>query len=86
MDNHLGLDLPRLGPLQIRISVHPRGVSTCIWSDLDSARSAIETQFGRLESRLQQLGIKSLKLSCQAGHPATPESADAGTSNIDFRA
>jgi flagellar hook-length control protein FliK len=80
----LALDLPELGPLQIRISHFKQGVSTCFWSESTKARFLIESQLDRLKSNLAQHGIKSLNIFCQDGSPVTPLSPGADTSSMDL--
>ena len=83
---NLALDLPRLGPVLIRISVFGQGVSTCFFSDSASTRSIIEQAFETLRSKLAQHGVDSLKLSCQQGSPAAAPSSSTTRPNIDLQA
>ena len=53
---NLGLDLPRLGPVLIRISLLGHSVSTCFFSDSASTRAIIERAFDTLNSKLAQRG------------------------------
>jgi len=80
----LALDLPQLGPVQIRISYFKQGTSTCFWSDSTKVRSLIESQFDRLKSNLEQHGVRNLTLFCPADSPAEPLSTDSDASAIDL--
>jgi flagellar hook-length control protein FliK len=82
----LAVDLPQLGPVQVRISKFKQGVSTCFWSDSARVRSLIEGQFERLKSNLEQHGLRNLHHSCLAGSPTPPISADTDVSSMDVLA
>lgn len=81
---HLALDLPQLGAVEIRLSLYTQGVSACFWSDSTITRSLIESQFEQLKSQLEQHGLTTMNLNCQAGNPVESTPPDTNTSNIDF--
>ena len=82
---NLALDLPQLGPIQVRISLFKQGFSSCFWSESPKALRLIEGQFGKLRTKLEQQGLKTLALCCQQGKPAATEPVDTDISNIDLR-
>lgn len=81
----LALDLPQLGPIEIRISLYRQGVSSCFWSDSRNTLSLIESHFAQLKSRLKNHGIETLALCCQHGHPIATEPFETEGSNIDLQ-
>ena len=83
---NLALDLPRLGPLLIRISMFERGVSTCFFSDSAPARSIIEHEFETLRSKLAQRGVDNLSLCCRQGTPPVTPATELPEPNIDLQA
>ncbi|MGB5278207.1 MAG: flagellar hook-length control protein FliK [Gammaproteobacteria bacterium] len=80
---NLAVNLPELGPIQIRVSVFEQGISSCFWPESTVTGTLIHNQFERLRARFEQQGISTLNLSCQVGSPATP-SSDTGKSNMDL--
>ena len=82
---NLALDLPRLGPVTIRMSWFKQGISTCIFSDSASTRSTIEHELDTLRSKLAQHGVDSLNLCCQQGTPAAVKSSGTSKPNIDLQ-
>ena len=82
---NLALDLPQLGPVQVRISLFKQGISSCFWSESPKTLCLIEAQFERLRTKLEQQGLKTLALCCQQGKPAVTEPVDTDISNIDLR-
>ena len=81
---NLALDLPQLGPIQVRISLFKQGFSSCFWSESPKALRLIEGQFETLRTKLEQQGLKTLSLCCQQGKPAATEPVDTDNSNIDL--
>ena len=82
----LAVDLPQLGPVEVRISKFKQGVSTCFWSDSARVRSLIEGQFERLKSNLEQHGVRNLHHACLAGSPTPPASVGTDVSSMDVLA
>ena len=82
---NLALDLPQLGPIEIRISLYRQGVSSCFWSDSPDTLSLIQSQFAQLKSKLKHHKIETLALCCQQGQPKPTEPLDAEVSNMDFQ-
>lgn len=82
---NLALDLPQLGPIQVRISLFKQGFSSCFWSESPKTLRLIEGQFEKLKTKLEQQGLKTLALCCQQGKPAATEPVDTDISNIDLR-
>jgi hypothetical protein len=83
---NLALDLPQLGPIQVRISLFKQGFSSCFWSESSNTLRLIEGKFEQLRTTLEQQGVKTLALCCQQGKPAVTEPGDTDISNIDLRA
>lgn len=67
---NLALELPQLGPIEIRISLYSQGVSSCFRSDSRSTLRLIESQLTQLKSSLEHHGIEALALCCQQGQAA----------------
>jgi hypothetical protein len=82
---NLALDLPQLGPVQVRISQYRQGISSCFWSDSPITLSLIESRLEQLRKNLEQHGVETLNLSCQHGQPETTESLDTDVSIIDLQ-
>ena len=82
---NLALDLPQLGPVQVRISLFKQGISSCFWSESTKTLCLIEGQFEQLRTKLEQQGLITLALCCQQGKPAATEPVDTEISNIDLR-
>lgn len=82
---NLALELPQLGPVQVRISLFKQGISSCFWSESPKTLCLIEGQFEQLRTKLEQQGLKTLALCCQQGKPAATEPVDTDISNIDLR-
>lgn len=83
---NLALDLPQLGPVQIRISLYKHGVSSCFRSESSKTLSLIESHFGQLKNRLNQQGMETLALCCQTGQAETEYSVHTDHSIIDVQA
>ena len=82
---NLALELPRLGPVQVRISLYQQGISSCFWSESPETLYIIKGRFEQLRAKLEQQGLKTLALCCQQGKPVATQSVDAEISNIDLR-
>ena len=82
---NLAMDLPRLGAIEIRISMYKQGVSSHFWSDSPDIIALIEGQFTQLRTNLKRHGVETLNLGCQAGKPAVTEQINTNTSNIDLQ-
>lgn len=82
----LALQLPNLGDIEMRISLHEQIVSTLFWSESESTLQLIETQSDSLRERLQVRGIELQTLQCHFGKPQPVKTNTLKTALIDCQA
>ena len=82
---NLALDLPHLGPISIRTSLYPQGVSSIFCCENPKTLTLIENQLTRLKTRLEELGMTTLNFSCKTGVQPRCASADTASALIDQR-
>ncbi|MDV6316936.1 flagellar hook-length control protein FliK [Idiomarina sp. HP20-50] len=63
----LRFELESTGPLLVKGRYHPQGSSVDFYTETKAAQSVVETHVERLETRLQELEVNSVKLRVQQG-------------------
>lgn len=66
---NLDLDLSRLGPLLIRISLFETGISAVFWSESVETLSLIDSKLEKLNQNLTKHGLKTISIGCLSGKP-----------------
>ena len=79
----LAVDLPRLGPISIRMGLGKQGISSTFWCNAPRTQSLIESRLNRLKSRLDELGMITLNLRCYQGTPPAPAGNAASIALVD---
>jgi hypothetical protein len=82
----LALDLPGLGPLQIRISTDGHHVSSTFWVEHPSTAETLRAGLGSLHSALEYRGLRVTSLACRQGPPPEPLHRAGERHVIDTRA
>jgi len=70
----LALDVPGLGPLQARVSLHGDGVGVALWAEREASARRLGAALDQLEARLRAAGLTVAALSAAPGHAPEPPS------------
>lgn len=82
---NLALDLPHLGSLQIKITLHNHAISSTFWSESSATQAVIDNQLEHLRSRLSKQGINSINMVSVNGSQTAPESTKRSTPLLDIQ-
>jgi hypothetical protein len=80
---NLALDLPHLGPISIRTSLYPQGVSSTFWCEHPKVLKLIENQLTRLKTRFEELGMTVLNFRCVTGTQPPRTQVDTASALVD---
>jgi Flagellar hook-length control protein FliK len=82
----LALDLPSMGPVNVRSHLYQQSISTTFWCKTPKTLALVKSRLTQLKTRLNELGLKSLGISCHAGIPPTRSESAAEITLVDQHA
>jgi hypothetical protein len=82
----LAFDLPSLGPVHARLTIHGQQVSTTLWAERAGTAALFDQHLADLRAGLQRAGVMVGRLSCTVGAPLAPPPPAAGPGLVDERA
>lgn len=69
----IAIDLPGLGPLQVRVQLHGEQISTRFWAESESTLPLLREHLPELRQTMTDAGLDVADLDCQAGPLATQQ-------------
>lgn len=81
----LALDLPALGPMRVRVTLHKGHISSTLWAEKVATVEKLNSELSRLKATLQTRSLKVRSLACYAGKPVTSTRDDQLPSLLDIQ-